>query len=122
MRARSIPAGNDDIRMTRRVATPGCESAVTAHQYSGPAEGSGGRFTVEGVRGVGGLGCPPAIQLANGCQVPCQVVNAIAPLAISPRKFVTQVGRSKNLADEIIPHFYNDPGVQIIEIGDKKFM
>jgi uncharacterized Zn-finger protein len=26
------------------------------------------------------------------------------------------------MTDEVIPHFHNDPGVQVIEIGAKKFM
>lgn len=26
------------------------------------------------------------------------------------------------MSDEIIPHFHNDPGVPVIEIGAKKFM
>jgi uncharacterized Zn-finger protein len=30
--------------------------------------------------------------------------------------------RSENMTDEVIPHFHNDLGVQIIEIGAKKFM
>jgi uncharacterized Zn-finger protein len=30
--------------------------------------------------------------------------------------------RSENMTDEVIPHFHNDLGVQVIEIGAKKFM
>jgi uncharacterized Zn-finger protein len=30
--------------------------------------------------------------------------------------------RSENVANEVIPHFHNDLGVQVIEIGAKKFM
>ena len=26
------------------------------------------------------------------------------------------------MADQIVPHFHNDPGVQVIEIGAKEFM
>ena len=30
--------------------------------------------------------------------------------------------RSQDMTDEIIPHFHNDLGVQVVEIGAKKFM
>jgi uncharacterized Zn-finger protein len=30
-------------------------------------------------------------------------------------------GYNKTMSDEIIPHFQNDPGVPVIEIGAKKF-
>ena len=28
----------------------------------------------------------------------------------------------QTMTDEVIPHFHNEPGVQVIEIGAKKFM
>jgi len=28
----------------------------------------------------------------------------------------------KSMSDEIVPHFHNDPGVVVIEIGARKFM
>jgi len=31
-------------------------------------------------------------------------------------------GAGDNMTDEVIPHFHNDLGVQVIEIGTKKFM
>ena len=31
-------------------------------------------------------------------------------------------GWTKNLADHVVPHFHNDPGVPVIEIGAKEFM
>jgi uncharacterized Zn-finger protein len=33
----------------------------------------------------------------------------------------TQADRA-NMADTIVPHFHNDPGVAVIEIGAKEFM
>jgi uncharacterized Zn-finger protein len=30
--------------------------------------------------------------------------------------------RSKIMADHIVPHFHNDPGVAVIEIGAREFM
>jgi len=30
--------------------------------------------------------------------------------------------RAPGMSDEIVPHFHNDPGVPVIEIGAKKFM
>jgi uncharacterized Zn-finger protein len=30
--------------------------------------------------------------------------------------------RTKNMADRIVPHFHNTPGVAVIEIGAKEFM
>jgi uncharacterized Zn-finger protein len=31
-------------------------------------------------------------------------------------------GESNSMSDQIVPHFHNDPGVAVIEIGAKKFM
>jgi uncharacterized Zn-finger protein len=31
-------------------------------------------------------------------------------------------GESNDMSHEIVPHFHNDPGVAVIEIGAKKFM
>src|SRR5262245_13632395 len=42
-------------------------------------------------------------------------------IAGSPRdKQVAQ--RTKDMADRIVPHFHNTPGVAVIEIGAKEFM
>jgi uncharacterized Zn-finger protein len=32
------------------------------------------------------------------------------------------LGERHGMSDEVVPHFHNDPGVPVIEIGAKKFM
>jgi uncharacterized Zn-finger protein len=39
-----------------------------------------------------------------------------------PLQLKAPAKRSHDMTDEIIPHFHNDLGVQVVEIGTKKFM
>ena len=39
-----------------------------------------------------------------------------------PSKSPTEPELHETMADHIVPHFHNDPGVAVIEIGARKFM
>jgi uncharacterized Zn-finger protein len=43
-------------------------------------------------------------------------------LSAGAQRAPRQVLDGKSMSDEIVPHFHNDPGLAVIEIGTKKFM
>jgi uncharacterized Zn-finger protein len=55
-----------------------------------------------------------------------RVLQGLISISQLPRhakfELKTLAQRSENMTDEVIPHFHNDLGVQVIEIGAKKFM
>jgi uncharacterized Zn-finger protein len=64
------------------------------------------------------LGMPEYVR-ALTC-VPNRVGSLICDASKLQLKALTT--RSENMTDEVIPHFHNDLGVAVIEIGAKKFM
>jgi len=44
------------------------------------------------------------------------------PIGRKKKGLRRRIGRIETMADEIVPHFHNTPGVPVIEIGAKEFM
>jgi len=46
----------------------------------------------------------------------------MVPRGRAPRKLGHVEGGLKNMAERVVPHFHNTPGVAVIEIGAREFM
>jgi uncharacterized Zn-finger protein len=47
---------------------------------------------------------------------------AIAVASINGARYETVFAKVNVMADHVVPHFQNDPGVSVIEIGSREFM
>src|ERR1044071_2720676 len=66
---------------------------------------------------------PPLVPAKAGTQ--CSQNNWIPACAgmSGERKALAQIPlKGRIMADHVVPHFHNDPGVPVIEIGAKEFM